>query len=686
MRFLILLIFFICYSESKRIIDQMYISFDRARYCVRRLNGTHEIGCQSGIGGNSGRMHMIDTNEEFNSYLSNSQFIDKFNSFIIVLNVNLFDSNHVDQLMTHLDKKLNGLLLYLKSNSSRPTDFSHDDQCPNHRQTYYLNQTQTINWNSKGTGLFFRSFPFPIMFIDEFDDYQRLIQFYRQFNSSQSTPACGLELKAFQNAAHSTRTCMRRNDITHSLIDLQEQYCDPIGGLNIYSKLSQSLISKPNQRPLRSVVLIVTSTDSFQMFLKTKGSTGGVQQPAIGLLTFLSLAHLIGQEQDKFRQQNKEIIFLTLDGDALDYSASYKFMFDMINKYFPSGNVNEQRILIEHIHSIIEFQSLTKTNQLYLHSQPSQLINQTFIDLVNRYNPMIRSISSDTPLLPASSQIFLRQTSSASFPVYVLTSTDDKQIANRYYHSMFDDSTSVGIDLEKLEYNSTTEFSQWIKNVVEPFAQTLFETFTGKRKSLSIKQEIINNLVYCILKNLNCPLIQNVTTTSVGRTFQSFDQTPMPFTVNTYPVGLTPTFPFVQYVLSYFLRDRSFDSKNFTESSCKELATNESLTSFSYVGGYLPSIDGQYPYSGYCIRSYVRSISSTSPAFKIQNYDLTDSTYPSWTESRWTTISLRLFVIPTRKHELLTFFTGLTLFLISFIVLFLLRYYTQISLFQPSSS
>jgi hypothetical protein len=44
-------------------------------------------------------------------------------------------------------------------------------------------------------------------------------------------------------------------------------------------------------------------------------------------------------------------------GDALDFSVLFKFMFDMINGYFSAGNKNEQRISVEHIHSIIELQS-----------------------------------------------------------------------------------------------------------------------------------------------------------------------------------------------------------------------------------------------------------------------------------------------------------------------------------------
>ncbi|CAF3892928.1 unnamed protein product [Adineta steineri] len=654
----------------------MYVSFDRARYCVRHLNGTHEIGCQSSMRGNSGRMYMIDNETEFNSYLKDSKTIDSSNSFIIVLNVELFNSEYVDKLMNRLDLKLNGLVIYLKSNLSRPKDFSQDDQCPNHRQSYYLNQTETVNWNSKGTGLFFRSFPFPIVLLDEKDDYERLDKFYRQFYNTQSSPTCGLEVKAFQSAAHTSKTCMRRNEISHSLLDAVDGFCDPVGGLNIYSKLPDSLTLVPKQRQPKSVVLILATTDSFQMFLKAQGTTGGAQQPATALITFLALAHLIGQEQKEFNKQDKEILFVTLDGDGLDYSASFRFLFDMNNDYFPAGDKNEQRIKIEHIHSIIEFQSLSFSNNLSLYAYPSSpsIINETFIAILLENNPMITRMNANSPLPPASSQIFQRETSSSSFPTYILTSTNENQLLNHYYHSFFDDPSTLSINISSLEYNTTTEFSQWIKSIVEPLAQTLLDSYVGNNiTNVTIEQEIINNLVYCVLKNVNCPLIHNVSNQSIGNSFDAFEQTSLPFSINTYPTATTPTFPFVQNILSYFLRDREYDKQNLTETKCLEQKNNDTLRLYRYVGGYAPSIMPEQKFSGYCVRSYLRYASSSSPAFSIDNYDLSQTTYPAWTESRWTTFTLRLFIIPTKTHEIVTLIIGILLLSISFIVFSVLR-------------
>ncbi len=93
------------------------------------------------------------------------------------------------------------------------------------------------------------------------------------------------------------------------------------------------------------------------------------------------------------------------------------------------------------------------------------------------------------------------------------------------------------------------------------------------------------------MKNINCPLIHNITNQSIDNKFQLFDQTLIPFSINTYPISTTPAFPFIQYVLSYFLRDRSYDSQNFTETSCRKQATNDGFCSYTYVGGYSPSIN-----------------------------------------------------------------------------------------------
>ena len=295
-------------------------------------------------------------------------------------------------------------------------------------------------------------------------------------------------------------------------------------------------------------------------------------------------------------------------------------------------------------------------------------------------------MASGSPLPPASAQIFLRHNASRSFPAYILTSASETQLSNHYYHSFFDDPSTLAINVSTLEYNTSTALSQWVKGVVDSVGQSLIEFYVGTPKSVTIAQEIVNNLVYCVLKSINCPLIHNVTNQSVGSSFDSFDLAPMPFAINTYPTSSTPTFAFVQNLLGYFLRDRTLDRQNTTEAACKDLAKNDSLRAYTYVGGYVPSIQFDPSYSGYCVRSYVRTIQSTSPAFVIDSYDLSQTTYPAWTESRWASISLRLFLIPSRTHEIITLIVGVLLLSISFLVLLVLRLYTKISLLQPSSS
>lgn len=314
------------------------------------------------------------------------------------------------------------------------------------------------------------------------------------------------------------------------------------------------------------------------------------------------------------------------------------------------------------------------------------MINQTFIDKIIEQNPKIRQIPSTTALPPASSQIFLSESSSTHFPAYILTSADENQLSNHYYHSFFDDLSTVNINKTELEYNTTTNFSVWIKNFVDPLARSLFESVVGLKSNISINQEIVNNLVYCVLKNLNCSLIHGVTNKTISDGFNSFEATAMPFSINTYPTSSSVTFPFVKYVLAYFLRDRTFDEKFLNQSQCQDLGQTDGTSSYIYVTGYQPSIQSGQNYSSYCVRLYLRSAQSMSPAFSIEDYDLASTRYPAWTESRWSTVSLRLFVIPSRTREIMTLIVGILLFTLSFVILLLMRIFTKLSLLQPSSS
>jgi nicastrin len=52
----------------------------------------------------------------------------------------------------------------------------------------------------------------------------------------------------------------------------------------------------------------------------------------------------------------------------------------------------------------------------------------------------------------------------------------------------------------------------------------------------------------------------------------------------------------------------------------------------------------------------------------LKDYDWSSGEYPSWTESVWTEISLRMFLKPSRTQEYVTLFSGLLVMAISFVV------------------
>lgn len=58
-----------------------------------------------------------------------------------------------------------------------------------------------------------------------------------------------------------------------------------------------------------------------------------------------------------------------------------------------------------------------------------------------------------------------------------------------------------------------------------------------------------------------------------------------------------------------------------------------------------------------------------SPAFVIENYDWSSGTYSSWSESVWQQFSVRIFLKPSRRHEVITLVSGILVFLISFVII-----------------
>ncbi len=70
--------------------------------------------------------------------------------------------------------------------------------------------------------------------------------------------------------------------------------------------------------------------------------------------------------------------------------------------------------------------------------------------------------------------------------------------------------------------------------------------------------------------------------------------------------------------------------------------------------------------NGTCFETTVNVSHAVSPAFVIENYDWNSGQYSTWTESVWQQFSVRIFLKPSRTHEIITLVSGITVFIISF--------------------
>lgn len=74
--------------------------------------------------------------------------------------------------------------------------------------------------------------------------------------------------------------------------------------------------------------------------------------------------------------------------------------------------------------------------------------------------------------------------------------------------------------------------------------------------------------------------------------------------------------------------------------------------------------------SGRCYETTATATPAESPAFDdVDSYDWESGLYSSWTESVWSDLRVRIFLQPSKTHEIITLVSGIIIFLAS-IVLF----------------
>uniref|UniRef100_A0AAA9SXI0 Nicastrin n=1 Tax=Bos taurus TaxID=9913 RepID=A0AAA9SXI0_BOVIN len=154
--------------EGNSVERKIYIPLNKTAPCVRLLNATHQIGCQSSISGDTGVIHVVEKEEDLQWVLTDGPNPP----YVVLLEGTLFTRDVMEKLKGR-SGRIAGLAVSL-AKPSPASGFSPSVQCPNDGFGVYSNSygsqfahCRAFQWNKVGDGLAYEDFSFPIFLLED---------------------------------------------------------------------------------------------------------------------------------------------------------------------------------------------------------------------------------------------------------------------------------------------------------------------------------------------------------------------------------------------------------------------------------------------------------------------------------------------------------------------------------------
>uniref|UniRef100_A0A4W6BMM0 Nicastrin n=1 Tax=Lates calcarifer TaxID=8187 RepID=A0A4W6BMM0_LATCA len=644
-----------CNSVEKKI----YVHLNYTVSCVRLLNATHQIGCQSSLSGNVGVLHVLESEENLDWVLHSGPNPP----YMVILESPLF-TRSVMMKLKNGSGRVAGVAV-VAPNTNPAEGFSPHTTCPNENTGVYsetyeptmANCNMTV-WNPLGNGLSYEEFDFPIFSLKDDNDTQVIRQCYLDHNragngSTPQYPLCAMQLYSHMSAVTDTATCMRRNAINFSLNP--EMVCDPLGDQNVWASTRPLNNTAKGHKMWESVVIAAARLDSRSFFFDI---APGAQSGVSGFVTLLAAAHALRNATQE-AQPNRTILYTFFQGETFDYIGSSRMVYDMENKQFV--------VDLDNVHSVLEIGQvgLRADSKLWLHTDPvsrrNESVNKEVEDLIGNLRSAATGLNVTVdvpgfsqPLPPSSFQRFLR---ARPIPGVVL---EDHQSAytNKFYESMYDNAENLNVSYppnltpeEQLEYITDTA------RVATMVARALYRQAGGEESQLSsIKADpqIVTKMLYSFLVRSNNSWFQqlgNVISFLTG-----------------FVCVVHHDFCCLQLVLNRNCTIRIFACSTHFPPPCDSSHLVPQMYNYMWVQGAAPPNSTER--EGYCVRSTARLSKALSPAFDLEQY--TSKNFSTWTESRWKFIKGRIFLVASHELEMLTLGVGVGVLLSSLLVTYII--------------
>lgn len=669
-----------------RIANQIYYNVEVFGHCFVRANATTPVGCSSSSGGNVGVLQFIESDGDIRSLLAD---VGAYAPYIAVMYPKMFTMETLQRL--ERSDAISGVILLSPMQpkpDQLPPSFSPEQSCPNRPMDYYAfrksldfaNCRRQV-WNDKGSSILYRHWRFPIFIIRRQRDIRFLMQdCYRKFNTPTkgsklaAYPLCSAELTAFMNTATNSETCYKRSLLLQNPITFRV-FCDPMGSSNVVSYLNP--ITKPPKKD--SIILVTARSDMSPLFMDNAdpfilGLSVGADTTVSGLVGLVAVAEALSHVRSNVT--DKDVVFVAVNGDALDYLGSMRLGYDMNKRQFPhqpSDGVDADQLAViewDHVDLVIDLTQIgvkDESGSLFLHtdvlSASTPNVSSRITEFVDAMDAVavpgvaVRRPDPNQPLPPSTLHAFLRYRN--MLPGVVLADFENN-FNNPYYMGQFDTLDHVnGTYQSTNDYNTPTGFAHRIQAISTTVARAIFRMSsnnTDLTSTIDADLTLVNHMLYCFAYRSDCPLFRQLSDRS-SRKFLL----PAPVTL------MSDTL-----VLSVMSRSSLWTSLLFAYTGgvkvprdmgdCK--ATDKEKHVYTFY--WFPNMPG----GGECWRSTTLVYRQYSPAFELGDYS---GRYPTWTESRWAEASMRLFIVSSPFEQFVSLACGLCILIFSFVIVFWLR-------------
>ncbi|XP_077086613.1 nicastrin [Siphateles boraxobius] len=665
-KLVIIALFYTCVSCSS-VEQKIYVELNDTVPCVRLLNATHQIGCQSSMSGDTGVLHVLESEEDLDWILNTGPHPP----YVIVMETAFF--NRSVMLRMKNSSRVSGVAVIV-SKTGLAENFSPHTTCPNQNTGVYsasygpeLANCNVTAWNPLGNGLSYEDFSFPVFALKDENQTQVIRKCYEDHNlrvngSAPHYPLCAMQLFSHMHAVTDTVTCMRRTDLQNRFSINPEVLCDPLSDFNVWSSTRALNNSAKGHKTNESVVIAATRLDGRSFFWDVAPAAEGTVS---GIVTLLAAVHAL-QPVTQQAPPPRNIFFTFFQGEAFDYIGSSKMVYDMERKEFV--------IDLDNVHSMLEIGQvgLRSGRELWMHSDPVSLTNSSVKDEVSVMMKSMQSVAAGLnlsldeppvtqPLPPSSLQRFLRVR-----PIPGLVLADHRtSFINRYYESVYDDAENLNVSYppnlspdEQLVFE--TEEAKSLAEVATLVARSLYKQAGGEERNLNnitADPKIVAQLLYGFLIQKNNSWFRSLLPPEVTKKVANSILSSGP---PQFYIGVDSMHSVTRFV-QYIMANLTGTVTNLTETQCQNPESKD-LFSYFWVSGPLVNGSGQ----PLCVRASVRLAKAVSPAFERMEYGSRD--YSTWTESRWKSIRARVFLVASRELEMLTLGVGVAVLLLSLLV------------------